>query len=97
MLKYAKFDKYPKNIYFPKVNTKEINSGFFRINQGFGREKDENRSKFKGYILVIICCKVFEKFVLCRYISQPKTVVIVYSKPIASRYIWGEWPSGLRR
>ena len=76
-----------KNIYFPKVNTIEINSDFFRINQGFGREKNENRGEFKGYILVIICCKIFEKFALCRYITQPKTAVIVYSEPIASGYI----------
>ena len=54
-----------KYIYFPKVNTKEINSDFFRINQGFERGKDKNRDEFKGYILVIICGKIFEKFALC--------------------------------
>ena len=60
-----------KYIYFPKVNTKEINSDFFRINQRFERGEDKNCDEFKGYILVIICGKIFEKFALCRYISQP--------------------------
>ena len=57
------------------------------FHQRFGREKDENRGEFKGSILVIFCCKEFEKFALCRYISQSKTAVIVYSEPIASGYV----------
>ena len=52
--------------------------------QGFGREKDENRGEFKVSILVIFCCKEFEKFALWRNISQPKTAVIVYFEPIVS-------------
>ena len=55
--------------------------------QGFGREKDGNRGKFRGSILVIFCCKEFEKFALCRYISQSKTAVMVYSEPITSGYV----------
>ena len=32
-----------------------------RASQEFGRKKDENRSEFEGSILVIFCCKEFEK------------------------------------
>ena len=36
--------------------------------QGFGREKDVNRGKFTGSILVIFCCKELGKFASCAYI-----------------------------
>ena len=53
----------------------------------FGREKDENRSKFIGSNLVIFCNKEFEKFVLCKSISQSEAIFIVYSEPIESGHI----------
>ena len=44
------------------------------INQGFGREKDGNRGKFIGSNLVIFCYKEFEKFILCKSISQLEVI-----------------------
>ena len=61
--------------------------GTIMAHQGFGRENNKNRGGFKGSILVIFCCKEFEKSALCRYISQSKTAIIVYSEPIASGYV----------
>ena len=54
------------------------------FNQGFGREKDGNRGKFIGPNLVIFCYKEFEKFALCKSISQSEVIFIVYFKPIES-------------
>ena len=55
--------------------------------QGFGREKDENRGKFMGSNLVIFCYKEFEKLALCKSISQSETIFIVYSEPIESGHV----------
>ena len=52
--------------------------------QGFGREKDENPGKLIGSNLVIFCYKEFEKFVLCKSVSQSEATFIVYSEPIES-------------
>ena len=63
-------------------------------NQGFGREKDGIRSKLTGSNLVIFCYKEFEKFVLCKSVSQSEVIFIVYSEPIESRHIkisFSEW------
>ena len=49
------------------------------FNQGFGREKDGNRGKFIGSNLVIFYYKEFEKFALCKSISQSEVIFIVYS------------------
>ena len=57
------------------------------FNQGFGREKDGNRGKFIGPNLVIFCYKEFEKFALCKSISQSEVIFIVYFKPIESGYV----------
>ena len=43
---------------------------FTSYDPGFGREKDGNRDKFIGSNLVIFCYREFEKFVLCKSISQ---------------------------
>ena len=50
--------------------------------QGFGREKDGNHCKFIGSNLVIFCYKEFEKFALCKSISQSEVIFTVYSEPI---------------
>ena len=50
--------------------------------QGFGREKDGNHGKFIGSNLVILCYKEFEKFALCKSISQSEVTFTVYSEPI---------------
>ena len=55
--------------------------------QGFGREKDDNRGKFIGSNLVIFCYKEFEKFALCKSISQSEVIFIVYSEPIESGHL----------
>ena len=55
--------------------------------RGFGRENDGNRGKFIGSNLVIFCYKEFEKFALCKSISQSEVIFIVYSKPIESRHV----------
>ena len=52
--------------------------------QGFGREKDGNRGKIIGSNLVIFCYKEFEKFALCKSVSQSEATFIVYSEPIES-------------
>ena len=52
--------------------------------QGFGREKDGNRGKFIGSNLVILCYKEFEKFALCKSISQSEVIFVVYSEPVES-------------
>ena len=52
--------------------------------QGFEREKDGNRGKFIGSNLVIFCYKEFEKFALCKFVSQSEATFIVYSEPIKS-------------
>ena len=43
---------------------------FTSYDQGFGRKKDRNRDKFIGSNLVIYCYREFEKFGLCKSISQ---------------------------
>ena len=55
--------------------------------KGFGRVKDGNRSKFIGSNLVIFCYKEFEKFALCKSVSQSEATFIVYSEPIESGHI----------
>ena len=54
------------------------------FNQGLGREKDGNRNKFIGCNLVIFCHKEFEKFALCKSVSQSEATFIVYSEPVKS-------------
>ena len=54
------------------------------LNQGFGRDKDENRGKLIGFNLVIFCYKEFQKFALCKSVSQLEVTFIVYSEPIKS-------------
>ena len=44
-----------------------------RNEQGFGKEKNENHGEFKGSILVIFCCKEFEKF--SSYISNKASFI----------------------
>ena len=51
-------------------------------NLRFGSEKDGNRGKFIGFNLVIFCYKKFEKFALCKSVSQSQATLIVYSEPI---------------
>ena len=55
--------------------------------QGFGREKDGNRGKFIGSNLVIFCCKDFQKFALCKSVSQSKAVFFTYSEPSESGHV----------
>ena len=55
--------------------------------KGFGRVKDGNRSKFIGSNLVIFCYKEFEKFALCKSVSQSEATFIVYSEPIESGHV----------
>ena len=55
--------------------------------KGFGRVKDGNRSKFIGSNLVIFCYKEFEKFALCKSLSQSEATFIVYSEPIESNHV----------
>ena len=59
----------------------------FGQDQGFGREEDWNHGKFIGYNLVIFCYKEFEKFALCKSISESKVIFIVYSEPIKSGHV----------
>ena len=49
-------------------------------------EKDGNRGKFIGSNLVIFCYKEFEKFALCKSVSQweAEAAFVVYSEPIES-------------
>ena len=46
--------------------------------QGFVREKDGNRSKIIDCNLVIFCYKEFEKFALCKPISQSEVIFIAF-------------------
>ena len=55
--------------------------------QGFGREKELNRSRFIGSNLVILCYKQFEKFALCKSVTQSEATCIVYSKQIEGRHV----------
>ena len=55
--------------------------------QGFRRVKDGNRGKFIGSNLVIFYYKEFEKFALCKSISQSEVIFIVYSEPIESGHV----------
>ena len=57
------------------------------MTQGFRSEKDGNCGKFIGPNLVFFCYKEFEKFVLCKSVSQSETTYIVYSEPIESGHI----------
>ena len=50
----------------------------FMTKQGFVREKDGNRGKFIGSNFVIFCYKEFEKFALCKSISQSEVIYIVF-------------------
>ena len=43
--------------------------------------------KFIGSNLVFFCYKEFEKFVLCKSVSQSETTYIVYSEPIESGHV----------
>ena len=52
--------------------------------QGFEREKDGNRGKFIDSNFVIFCYKEFEKFGLCKFVSQSEATFIVSSEPIKS-------------
>ena len=54
---------------------------------GIGREKDGNRGKFIGSNLVIFCYKEFEKFGLCKSVSQSEASFIVYSEPIERGHV----------
>ena len=53
---------------------------------GSEKEKNGNRGKLIGSNLVIFCYKEFEKFALCKSISQSEVLFIVYSEPIESGY-----------
>ena len=55
--------------------------------QRFGREKNGNRGKFICSNLVIFCYKEFEKFVLCKSISQSEVIFIVHFEPIKSGHV----------
>ena len=57
------------------------------LNQGFGREKGDSHGKFIGSNLVIIYYKEFEKFLLCKSISQLEVIFIVYSESIESIHV----------
>ena len=55
--------------------------------EGFGRERDGNRRKFIGSNLVVFFYKEFEKFTLCKSISQSEVIFIVFSEPIESEHV----------
>ena len=59
----------------PQVLLQHNNSHY--LYQGSGREKDENRGKFISSNLVIYCYNEFEKFALCKSVSQSETTFIV--------------------
>ena len=42
--------------------------------QGLGKEKDGDRSKFISSNVVIFCYKEFEKFALCKSLSQSEVI-----------------------
>ena len=58
-----------------------------RFQQGFGKEKDGDRSKFISSNVVIFCYKGFEKLALCKSLSQSEVIFIVYSEPIKSGHV----------
>ena len=41
----------------------------------------------RGSNLVIFCYKEFEKFVLCKSVSQLETTFIIYSEPVKSGHV----------
>ena len=61
------------------------------FDQGFGREKDGNRGEFISSNLVIFCYKEFEKYALCKSVSQSEATFIVYSEPIESGHDFSKW------
>ena len=77
----------------PSVSCSELLSYNYVIiracsrNQGFEREKAENRGKFIGPNLVIFCCREFEKPALCKSVSQSEATFIAYSEPIKSEHL----------
>ena len=48
---------------------------------------DGNRGRFIGSNLVIFCYKEFEKFALCKSVSQSEAKFIVHSEPVVSGYV----------
>ena len=63
-----------------KVALRYFSSSFLgSSSQGFERDKDGNRGKFIGSDLVICCYKEFEKFALCKSVSQSEATFIVYA------------------
>ena len=63
-----------------KVALRYFSSSFLgSCSQGFERDKDGNRGKFIGSDLVIFCYKEFEKFALCKSVSQSEATFIVYA------------------
>ena len=56
-------------------------------NQRFGREKDGHYDKFIGSNLVIFSYKEFEKFTLCKPVSQSEAIFIVYFEPMESWHV----------
>ena len=71
-----------------------IETYYPECSQGFGREKDANRSKFIGSNLVIFFYKEFEKFALCRSISQSEVIFVVYYESIESGHVKTIFPNG---
>ena len=59
----------------------------YHCNQGFRREKKGNHGQFIGFNLDIFSYKEFEKFALCKSISQSEVIFIVYSEPIESGHV----------
>ena len=55
--------------------------------QGFGNEKDGHCGKLIGSNLVIFSYKEFEKFRLCKSMSQSEVLFIVYFEPIESGHV----------
>ena len=63
-----------------KVALRYFSSSFLgSSSQGFERDKDGNRGKFIGSDLVIFCYKEFEKFALCKSVSQSEATFIAYA------------------
>ena len=69
------------------VTTSKVLQTCYGKHQGFRREKDGNRHKFIGSNLVIFCYKEYEKFALCKSVSQLEVMFIVYSEPIESGHV----------
>ena len=44
-------------------------------------------AKFIGFDMVIICYKEFEKFALCKSVSQSETIFILYFEPVESGHV----------